>query len=220
MEAWTYSRFVERKIHTTVCLQEKCKGTYGDISLILCAIISAMASVVWPGRNIDRRRFVQLLVKCIPETKTISVPRIVAGLTKSGLTREEDLLESKFHLRKNCGRIYTGPEIDVNEDDMLLLLGSSSDLEIIRKYSYASLLYTQIRCSYSHEFKSGNEASPFLMTSLGETCISYDNDMNSKYPSIHFGLDWLANLCLKGANAVDSINTPLAEPSSWWIDGS
>ena len=41
----------------------ECGGTYAEAVIILCSVLSGIAADVWPGRNKDRKRFVELLVK-------------------------------------------------------------------------------------------------------------------------------------------------------------
>ena len=53
---------------------------YGDLVLILTAVISSCAAARWPGRGIDRRRFIELLVQLSPpdaHTNWVCVPALI-----------------------------------------------------------------------------------------------------------------------------------------------
>jgi len=47
----------------------QCGGSYGEAVIILCAALSAVAADVWPGKGIDRVRFVQLLKDFAPSKR-------------------------------------------------------------------------------------------------------------------------------------------------------
>ena len=60
-ETWR-TDWVTKKRDTALRLANgECGGSYGEAMLILCTILSALAAEVWPGTQIDKRRFVELL---------------------------------------------------------------------------------------------------------------------------------------------------------------
>jgi hypothetical protein len=219
IEQW-HSDWVRRKIETTTKLHRDIGGTYGDVVLILTATLSAMAAETWPGRYIDRHRFVQLLMEIDADTKIISIPRLIAGLESDGKLGESELLQQHFMAGIQSSIVLLGSEIDKPETDIHPVVGGSIGWKEIRSYSYASLLYSEVRCSYSHEYRPGSMASDEKMTSRPDACVSYVNIMGERL--IHFDLNWIANLCRATARRSDSLaaaGTYPGRPSTWWSDG-
>jgi len=220
VDPW-WLEFTERKIVSSEKLLNECGGSYGDVILILTGVISTMAAERWSGRGFDRNRFIELLTDFAPETGVISVPRLCNHLVSCELSAQAkqiwDYPENEFEM----GRILLGPDIDVNEENIADDLASSISLKVIRKYSYASLLYSDLRCSYSHEYKIGSNAEVHKMTRSTKQCISYVNFHGEPFPLIHFDLNWLANVIRKCASRmVDWQSDQLSDiPSEWWIDG-
>src|SRR6266513_293678 len=86
------SEWVNSKAEIATRLDRReCGGSYGEAIIILCATISAMAAEVWPGQNIDRRRFVQFLIEFSnqpPFVATVSTPLLVGHLRDDEKTAE------------------------------------------------------------------------------------------------------------------------------------
>ncbi len=58
METWR-TEWIQKKNEIALDLAAgQCGGSYGEAVIILCAALSALAADVWPGRGIDRVRFV------------------------------------------------------------------------------------------------------------------------------------------------------------------
>lgn len=229
-------RLTERKITTFTDLYFDSKITYGDAVLILTAVVSALASQCWPGRDkgFDRRRFTQLLVNHAPETRTISVPLLMKHFESAG---KPDLAEElSQHLYKRLpspAAIPLGHVVDLSEKDVEKLLKVKSFRFDIRNHSYVNLLYKELRCSYSHEFKPGDKAEVHRPTRLYlEPCVSYQPNSyfspdSSEIPlapssyQIHFDLPWIGEVLRKCADAVDKAakRLPRKPPKGWWIDG-
>jgi hypothetical protein len=58
-------------------------GSYAEAAIIVCAALSALAAELWDGRNIDRVRFVEMLVRLgaqASECSRISIPLLVQHL--------------------------------------------------------------------------------------------------------------------------------------------
>lgn len=231
----------ERKISTFTNLHFDNKITYGDAILILTAVVSALAAQCWPGRNIDAPRFTQLLAGYAPETLTISVPLLMKSFESSKRADLAKKLEGHFdRCLPASGAIPLGHMVDLSENDVELLLGDSSCRPEVRKHSYAYLLYEELRCSYSHEFKPGPRIEVHRPTRLHrEPCVSYQpyspgNPASSEIPLepyinlIHFDLPWIGEVLRKCSSAVDHIeerfdkkqkHLPLKLPKTWWIKG-
>ena len=61
MATWRTDWVTEKK-RIALCLANgECGGSYGEAVLILCAVLSALAADIWPGKGIDQMRFVELL---------------------------------------------------------------------------------------------------------------------------------------------------------------
>ena len=134
------------------------RGTYDDGALILCAAINCMASCVYPGRGIDRRRFVELVVNYGGRSRLtdwISIPVLHSRLVAKGIRDLEQRFESLCETRVL---------VDVDIDQSLADLSSgfpglvASQSKLVRKCSYANLIYEQLRCGYAHEFRVGEVA--------------------------------------------------------------
>ncbi len=220
VDPW-WLKFAERKIASSEKLLNECGGSYGDVILIFTGVISTMAAERWPGRGFDNKRFIELLVEFAPETRTISVPRLCNHLLSHDLVAQAkqiwDYPENEFLM----GEILQGPDIDSSEKSIANSLTTPISPKAIRRYSYASLLYNDLRCSYSHEYKIGDDAHAYKMTRSKNSCISYVNYHKEPFPFIHFDLNWLANVVRKCASVMverqpDQLSVI---PAEWWING-
>jgi len=179
-----------------------------------------MASECWPGKGFDRKRFVQLLVGSATTTKTISIPRLEKYLLSNDAVEEADLLSRAFFPDSYSGRILLGPDVDQEEGAVISLIGGSTPLTTIRNFSYASLIYKEIRSSYAHEYKIGNQADVIKMTGSDKSIVSYVNMGEDLDRLIHFPLHLIADVTLQCAASVDNFqdSIPISEPVTWWID--
>ena len=190
-----------------------CGGSYGDAALILCSCISALAAEVWPGESIDRKRFVELLIQYTPAqlaATRVSVPLLVSDLRSLHMP-EATQIESDFLAQFNVGQVLTGDEVDRSEDEIRAACNAGLSYRYLRGLSYASLLYREVRCGYTHEGRPGPTAQSWAMTGHPTACISYVNTIGHSR-SIHFHIDWIANLALTAAEAVDQLTPPLPHP--------
>ena len=77
----------------------ECKGSYPEAILITSASINAIASELWPGKGIDRSRFVELLIKYAlidPSPTTVSVPLLIQHLIHKGRSPEAEILQKNI----------------------------------------------------------------------------------------------------------------------------
>ena len=221
MESAWWRRFTERKIRATACLIENCQGTYGDVVLILSAVLSAMAAECWPGKGIDKRRFIQLLTDYDPCTMLISIPRLRSYLISVDAHDQDALVRDNFMKDIHEGQIIRGPDVDQKEATITTLVKIEIPLAKLREYSYASLIYKEVRSSYAHEYKIGNQADLIRMTSSESPDVSYVNMEGRTNRLIHFPLDMIANVTRNCASCMDRLdgNLPREWPATWWIDG-
>lgn len=53
-------QFVERPLAVAAALEQgACGGSYAEACVLVSSLISAVASFVWPGQRMDRKRFVE-----------------------------------------------------------------------------------------------------------------------------------------------------------------
>jgi hypothetical protein len=202
-----------------------CGGTYGDAALILCSCLSAVAADVWPGDRVDRNRFVELLERYAPSqlaATRVSVPLLVEDLRRQQKDAEASQLESKFLQQFSTETILIGNEVDKDENEIQAACGSVSS-KCLRMFSYADLLYREVRSSYTHEGKTGHVAESWSMTALA-THVSYVNWSIPPRRRIHFPIEWIAELARGAAEAVDQMmpvipSTPFQPPAKWWLEG-
>jgi hypothetical protein len=112
----------------------------------------------------------------------------------------------------------------------------SGALGELRRYSYATLLYRQVRSGVVHEFCLGDDATGVPMSSL-PVAVSNSNRLevstNSEWEDphetgrrygsirrqIHFSVSWLADIARSTAANLKPIPTPVSDPEKWWIAG-
>lgn len=174
------SQWVERKVGIARQLHNGgCGAGYAEAVMVLCAAISALAAEVWPGTGKDRARFVQLLVECSPkelDATRLSIPLLVGGLAQSSLKAEAASVQDRF-LRFDPSRVLTGEEVDQHENEIRSLYPTLS-AKFLRRFSYANLLYEEVRSAYVHEYSPGGRADSWSMTSKEGASISYVNWVN------------------------------------------
>lgn len=197
-------------------------GGYGEGIIILCAVISALSAEVWPSKGIDPKRFVELLKDygdIDPPSTKISTPLLIGYLNEEARNSEAALLQKNF-MNFDKAQVLKGEEIDKTEEEITSFC-SSLTLKEIRRYSYANVLYQEIRCNYMHEYHSGKKADPWPMTSDNQAQVSYVNWLDDPNRHIYFHFDWVAQITSKVSHAVDEISDkiPLPLPTNWWIDG-
>lgn len=227
-ESWRRDWVTEKCQIATALARGVAGGGYSEAAILVCATLSALAAEVWPGRNIDRVRFIELLVRLGPTPSipmTISVPLLVRHLELTSSKSSANLLRDKFLPFSNT-RVVTGPDVDKSEAEVLSICSDLSTKDI-RKLSYACLLYEEVRSAYAHEYRPGDKADSWPMTMAVGQSVSYVNRLlATKVPEtdrlIHFHIDWLAQLAVGIAMDIDAHRTslPLPAPASWWIDGS
>lgn len=222
MKNW-FTNWVKKKIEIASKLNDgELGGGYAESMIILSAVISTLSSMVWPGDCIDRKRFIEILkefTNTTPETTRISIPLFINELRNTHRNKEADILQNEF-MNYGHTRVLNCNEVDKTEDEIIMICSNLNSQEI-RKFSYANILYQEVRCNYVHEYNSGKRADPFPMTRKNNACVSYTNWVNNPYHHIHFHFDWIKEIVLTIAKALDNFKEtlPLKYPESWWIEG-
>ena len=209
-------------------------GSYAEGAIILCSAISAMSSLMWNfSKGGDKRRFVEALVQTRSndfDPSLISIPL---------LSRE---IPGVFTSLPSDPCVYITGSVDKSEQDVLQLCNSRDvilDHKKIREYSYANLLYTQVRCGFIHQYEAGENAAeayswerPSLVNNRGlfyVNRIKRDGDAMIYNRLIHFSLEWISGVAgniaavldkeyeKRGGSAYRSLEW--SPPLQWWIDG-
>lgn len=199
---------------------------YPEAAILICATLSALSAELWNGRRIDRARFIELLVRLGPDREfrqTISTPLLAQSLESEGRVNEARALRQACRIPQSA-RILTGTDVDTTEAEVHRVC-PVLDLEEIRRFSYACLLYEQVRSSYAHEYRPGDHTDSSPMTMEVQARVSYINRLVD-FPNvrltrlIHFHIGWLSQLAVELAEAADlQPSAPLAIPTGWWIKG-
>lgn len=216
-------------------VNKECGGSYGDEVMMLCAVITALAAEVWPGKGKDQRRFVEVLKDFALELKTtrISIPLLLAYLqSEKGRGVEKLELEREFFDNPQDLNL-DGDVVDQSEETLIAKCPTLTPKEI-RACSYGNLLYTEIRCGYAHEYRPGKRAVSASMSSVRTAIVSYEN--YGKNPEdkdyseddtdwrIYFNVDWIGNVAVAVAKAIDTVGEFKRSASDqpvggWWLDG-
>jgi len=215
--AFSRTDWVERKIGIAERLsRNECGGSYSEAVLILCAVISALAADAWPGKGIDRVRFIELLVSLTPQTKIVSVPFLIWQLRKGKRHVYEKRLRRKF-LPLTGSEIVTA-RVDREVREILSICPRLRDADL-RRFSYATLLYEELRSPMSHEYKPGEKTSSFPMTDAVDCPVSYVNWIHDRDRHIYFHIPWLVGLAREAGRRADAEckNYPLTQPARWWV---
>lgn len=196
--------YVERKIATAVKLNDgECGGSYSDACVLLSTLISGMAAELWPGRDKDKARFVEVWVRySSPSVKAtmISVPILQRFLRKRSRRTETSTLERMRPEAFGPGewtRVLAGPDVDATEAEVKMWC-PALDVTELREHSYPSIFYKNVRSNLVHEHRLSPEAASVPMTRRAAG-VSYVNRADSDEPLsarrlIHFHFDWLAQV--------------------------
>jgi hypothetical protein len=218
------SQWIGRRVRTARQLYAgECGAGYAEATMILCAAISALAAEIWPGKRKDRARFVQMHVEFLPaefHATKLSIPLLIGGLVQKSLRTEAETIQNQF-LRFDPSRALTGEEVDQAEKEILALWPTLST-NFLRQFSYAKLLYEEVRSAYVHEYSTGVRADAWPTTLQTNASISYGNWVNEPIRHIHFHIEWVIGVVTAVAKSIDSSSSmfPRRDPVTWWLDGN
>jgi hypothetical protein len=210
-------------------------GSYAEAAIILCATISAMSSFLWrPSKGTDRNRFVEIVTRF--SDNDLDPTRVSAPLLA------DKFPQLRQGLRISTKSFYFTENTDKSEAEVLAICTAANLPDCkrtIRRYSYASLLYEQVRCGFAHEYRPGAKATEgdalrgILNVPINR--ISYVNQMpdtgsTAVRRAIHFPLEWIGAAAQALASGMDREcamqnkpifeNLGLAIPHVWWGMGS
>lgn len=221
--------FVHHKVEVSRRLASgECGGSYGDAILILSAAISTVAADLFPGDRIDRVRFVEIWTRYadpVLNPMRISVPLLAQDLHESGDPINVQALRA---LRPNVISLFpamvstsvlNAEASDASEQEIEAACPNLT-IKAIRKFSYPTLFYSEIRSGFVHE--GGTSPRGSSHPSGNRTAdISYTNVIEKPYRRIHFTVGYLGRVAESiASNATPEIYQPRkALPTVWWLDG-
>jgi hypothetical protein len=231
-----YRSWAEQKCELAKALDKGALGgSYAEAAIILCATISAMSSLLWlPSRRTDRHRFLEIVTRFgsnNPDPTRVSAPLLA-----------DEFPQLKPGLQISGKSYYLTGEADKSEAEAVVICTAAnlSDCKRnIRRYSYVSLLYEQVRCGFVHEYRPGSKATEGdamrEIFGVDSNCISYVNQIPDPGALatrlvIHFPLEWIGAVARSVASGMDRQcamhstpifeNLGLAIPHRWWSMGS
>jgi hypothetical protein len=205
----------------------ECGGSSAEAILILSSLISGIAADLWPGKGIDRQRFVELWTHySAPElcATLVSVPLLIDDLERTGTFLLSDRLRSA---NNECfsprglpdTRVVTGEDVDIFDVEVQTLVPELS-LATIRKASYGNVFYVHYRSGYVHEYQVGSHADEIVMSET-RSFITYGNFYDAPHRRINFDIGWLASVTRSIVRRAEPEwnRRPISAPAAWWVDG-
>jgi len=185
---------------------------YADLVLILTAVLSACSARRWPGRGCDRNRFVELLIAhSSPDAHCDYI--CLSSLLIAEHISERD---TPWGPPGEFTRIFRDDEVDMPFSEARTRYPHIPPLEL-KQHTYASLIYSWLRCPYAHEYCMSASTS-HVPASNQPARISY---IGRRYPDgrlvriATFHLDYLLSLATHHAESV--VDTPEPKPHEWWL---
>ena len=203
-------------------------GGAEDAILVISALLSATAAVLWPKRDrTDRKRFVELWARYSDDQlrpNMISLPLVFEKLC----AEKHDAAEAVRLLRPNQiegipefeDSVISGLFVDTADRDVVQATGLS--LREVRQYSYGNLFYRHFRSGYVHEYQVGSHGDAFRLSEL-RCAVLYDGGWaEPPHRRISFDIHWIIEVTRTVTKNVlpDWQNRPLALPTTWWVDGA
>jgi hypothetical protein len=224
------NQFVEGKLALAAALAAgKCGGDKDDAFLVVSALLSAIASVLWPKqKQTDRKRFVELWARYSDNglrPNMISLPLLVERLSDDD---KDDAAEAARLLRPDLiegipafeDSVISGLSVDMPDSDVALATGLP--LAAVREYSYPNLFYRHFRSAYVHEYTVGTHGDAFQLSGL-RAAVVYDGGWaEPPHRRIAFDIHWVMAIATSVTTNVlsDWGKRPLALPTAWWINGA
>ena len=202
-------------------------GLY-DAEILLSCAISGLAAVIWPGRDIDRARFVEFLIRFSrvePPMTLISIPRLVAYRREAADLATAEQLKRAFYPASNA-LVVTYRDIDRTEEGVSQVVPGVQRDEI-RRASYASVIYRDLRSALVHEFQLSEHLSDSPMT-MQQDVPSYWNELEGAtgatdrllylpYGYVREVVSTSADAAFEMWQGADSWEQP--KPPKWWVEG-
>ncbi len=230
--------FVENPLRVAEALgRGELGASYREPALLISGLLSSLAAFVWPGENIDRKRFTEAWVRFAPQHVKISVPLLRRTLRTSNRVPEAVTIEKTTPDMFGAGysaRVLLADDVDSDEAE-LQKISPTVEAPLLRAHSYPVVFYEQVRCELVHEYEMGEHAVDFPQTIKESAGISYANYSKllpetdrprrledwpplARTRRIYFPIGWLAQLVRTiAANADRELaQGPIAQPAAWW----
>lgn len=208
--------YLQRKIAFARSLaQAGSNAEYGDVCVVLSAILSGCSSVRWPGRGIDRSRFTEMLIRYSkPEhgADLVSIPILL----NDGLI---DLASTRYSAPGESCRVFAGEEIDLPMSEARNRFPAVDDQKL-KDRTYAALIYSWIRCGYAHEYHLAGDTShvPATRRSANVSYVLRGEAGKKDKRIMTFHLDYLFSLAEHHVSILPG--SPESVPATWWIQKS
>jgi hypothetical protein len=245
-----FQEWVDRKLSIARGLnQSELGGSYYDAALIASAFIGCLASFAWPRSDEreqnDRKRFVEAWTNLSPPAlgaHRVSIPLLIADLESDGrheiakklpATQREAMAKRlrathrAFSGWEDPRSVTSGDDVDLSTDKVKEATPDLSTQEI-RRFSYGSVFYSDVRSALVHEYQITRGARAVAL-GRKEAGPSYWNvfvkgllrpDFEEIRRTIHFPLPWLESLARGIAEKVEPhMERRLPRPEKWWLDG-
>lgn len=200
----------------------ECDGSYAEAIIILCSVLSGISADVWPGRNIDRKRFVELLIKYTSTSLNcdkVSIPLLVGALRDTGNTLLADQVKKEL-LPVSDTRVITSDDVDKTILELISLY-PNIEVTVLKENTYANILYREIRSGFVHEYRPGKRSeSKAIGAARNNNSISYFNMARKLDRLIFFNVSWLSKLVEEVAESLSKSNPmPVFNNyNNWWLD--
>lgn len=198
-----------------------------DAEIILCCALSGLASILWPGTGIDRQRFIQLLVDFSQPSanlQLISLPVLASQLRDQGDVSSAINLKAKFF--PGHPSEFINPNVVDQDEAIVSSFINYLDLKTIRRSSYASIIYTDLRCALVHEYSLSPNMTYFNLFDIHDSpsYLHMNFEDGRTRMLLHLPFDYLANTLINITDALFTYwsTSSLLEkprPVSWWVDG-
>lgn len=185
---------------------------YADLVLILTAVLSACSARRWPGRGIDRNRFVELLISHSPSDAHCEYVCLSSLLIAKHISEAD----TPWGRSGEFMRIFRDDEVDLPYSEARIRYPHILPLEL-KQHTYASLIYSWLRCPYAHEYCMGGATShvpainqPARISYIGRR---YADGKVVRIATFH--LDYILSLATHHAESL--VDSPEPKPQEWWL---
>jgi hypothetical protein len=230
MDTKRFHEFFQSKIELgRLVIKEMGEQAEPDAEIILCCALSGLAAILWPGTGIDRQRFIQMLVdfdfsQPSANLRQISIPVLASQLRDEGDVSSAINLKAKFF--PGHPSEFFDPKVVDQDEATVSAVSNSLSLKTIRRASYASIIYTDLRCALVHEYNLSENMTSFNLFDIHNAPsylhMNFEDGRTRMLLHLPFGylVDALTNITealFAYWRTSSSLEKP--RPLSWWADG-
>ena len=194
-----------------------------------------MSCLLWArSRNTDKKRFIEIVARFgggVPDSTRVSGVLLAEAVPQ--LRQQLGIAEKALHLSER------NDKTEAEAISICTAAGIQDFKKRVRRYSYASLLYEEVRCGFAHEYKPGERAADGdqlrTLARVPSREISYTNALviENAIPvtrrRIYFPLERISEIALAVADGMDNEcanlnanpfdNLRVSIPTPWWSEG-